>query len=76
MICDVIRPSHKWLHVDDVKMVYDASTQAACAHVQLDLDAISKWSEENLSKCAALHYGLCTLNCQCNLCAKQITAVE
>ena len=47
-LCDVIRYCHKWLYFDDVKMVGDASTQTVSAHVQLDLDAISKWLEENL----------------------------
>ena len=80
-LCDVIKYCHKWLYVDDVKMVDDTSTQTAYVHVQLDLDVISKWSEENLLpisilKRAALHYELRTLNCQYNICGQQITAVE
>ena len=78
---DVIRHYHEWLYVDDVKMVGDASTQTAFAHVQQDLNAISEWSKENLlpisiPKCAALHYGLRTLNGQYTIFGQQITAVE
>ena len=49
--------------------------------MQLNLHAISKWSEENLlpisiAKCVALHYGQRTLNCQYKICGQQITAIE
>ena len=80
-LCNVIRYCHKWHYVDDVKMVGNASTQTPRAHVHLDLNAISKWSEENLllisiPKCAILNNGLRTLNCQYNICGQQITAVK
>ena len=79
----VIGHYHKWLYVDDVNLVGDTGTLTAGAHVQLDLDAINKWSEENLlpmtfPKCAALHYRQRTLNCQYTtfVSMQQITAVE
>ena len=79
-LCNVIRHCHKWLYVDNIKMMGDASKQTACTHVQIDLDAISKLSEENLPinipKCAALHCRLYTLNCQYNICGQQIIAIE
>ena len=67
-LCDMIRHCHKCFYVDNVKKMSDASKQTTCVQMQLDLDAISKWSEENLllismPKCAELHYGLRTLNC-------------
>ena len=40
----VIKYCHKWLFIDDLKLVFDANTRKTCALIQLDLNAICEWS--------------------------------
>ena len=58
----VIKHCQLSMFADDLKVAGDVTTSDDVAHVQSDLDAISKWSVANelpisLPKCSALHYG-------------------